>query len=83
MPPELDFFFQTIIELSAREGHLYFLAAQHILNTFSVWRISHLVDLSLQGRRLTLDFFPMRAHRCDRSSNQPSEIRERPQFARK
>lgn len=55
MSPELDFFFfQTVIELSAREGHLYFVATQHILNTSSVWTISHLVDLSPQGRRLTL-----------------------------
>ena len=87
MSPELDFFFQTVIELSAREGHLYFVAAQHILNTSSVWRISHFVDLSPQGRRLTfLDFsgsFQVRAHRCDRSSNLPSEIRERRQCARK
>ena len=77
-----------MIELSASEGHLYFVAAQHILNTLPISGESPTlwVYLPPQGGRLALAFpgsFPARAHRCDRGSNQPSEICERPQFARK
>lgn len=57
-------------------------------HTSNIWGISHLVCLPLAPKVDIWNLpsqasFTARAHRCDRGSDQPSEIYERLQFERK